>query len=57
MERNQTKGFIPQKKKLGPALKVPFEIKNQTTFVETWYKKLTLHVETNQGNLEKKLMD
>jgi hypothetical protein len=36
---------------------MPFEIKNQTTFVETWYKKLALHVETHQSNLEKKLMD
>jgi hypothetical protein len=33
-----------------PTLKVLFEIKNQTTFVETWYKTLALHV-------EKKLMD
>jgi hypothetical protein len=52
MERNQTKGFIKNKKKLGLTLKVP-----QTTFVETWYKKLALHVETHQGNLENKLMD
>jgi hypothetical protein len=36
---------------------MPFEIKNQTTFVKTWYKKLALHVETHQSNLEKKLMD